>query len=329
MQKVNKPEDKNKFLNSKTRMKNNIKRFLHFQTNYDYKNTILLAAVGRSGTTWVSDIINFKNEYRRLREPFHPYKVPKVRHFLYHQYLRTNNQDKKFIRPVKAILSGRVRNSWVDAENTKLFSNERIVKDIRANLMLYWIHHNFPEIPIVILLRHPCAVANSWIKLGWGKELGGKRTDVEVCLSQPDLIEDHLNPFIKEFDKIDDPFEKHILLWCILYYVPLRQFRSNQIHLAFYEHFCKHPENEIKRLFGFLNKYYDEKIIEQVKKPSAVTRKGSAIMQGSSLIDSWRKDVTEYQIERAINILSIFRLDRIYSNHSMPNIQNAHEIMRD
>jgi hypothetical protein len=33
--------------------------------------------------------------------------------------------------------------------------------------------------------------------------------------------------------------------WCIENYVPLKQFKRGEIHLAFYESFCERPESEL------------------------------------------------------------------------------------
>jgi hypothetical protein len=194
--------------------------------------------------------------------------------------------------------------------------------------MLKWINTNFPSIPIILLLRHPCAVTNSWLCLNWGKEALGTRTDLEICLSQQELIEDFLGPFKKTIIGTENDFEKHILLWCILNYVPLKQFKEGQIHLAFYEEFCEKPMSEINRLFSFLNKDIDRSVIKNLSKPSLQSRKDSEIFSGKKVIDGWRKNISREQIKRAVNILSLFGLDSIYSKDSMPNIDNAYKILK-
>ena len=291
--------------------------------NNNYRATVFLSGVGRSGTTWISNIINYKNEYRDIFEPFLPNKVKEAAEFEYHQYIRPHNRDPKFLNPAKIILSGRFKNSWTDTNNRKKIASKRIIKDIRTNLMLKWIHTNFPDMPIVLLLRHPCAVANSWLRLHWGKEVLGTRTDLDICLSQQELMEDFLEPFKSNIENAKDDFEKHIFLWCILNYVPLRQFKRSEIHLAFYEEFCENPMLEIDRLFSFLGKKTDEKVFKNLNKPSSESRKDSEIMTGGSLTDGWRDYITVEQIQSAVNILSLFGLDSIYSHESMPNIDNA------
>ena len=122
-------------------------------------------------------------------------------------------------------------------------------------------------------------------------------------------------------------FEEIVLLWCILYYVPLKQFKRGQIHLAFYEGFCEEPEKEIKRLFNFLDKKIDGNIFKKLDTPSSVSRNRSPIVTGGSLIDGWRKDISEENLKTAVNIMKIFGLDNIYSYKSMPNIQAAYEML--
>jgi len=295
--------------------KKRITRRFHVNFNHGYKKTVFLAGTGRSGTTWISDIINFNNKYRYIFEPFHPLKVHVCRTFRYRQYLRDKNNDKEFIDPVRNILSGRIRNKWTDNYNEKFFVQKHLIKDIRANLFLKWLHENFPGISIILILRHPCAVANSKIKLNWD-------THLEEFLEQEDLIEDFLHPFIRDIERAKEVFDKHIFQWCIENYVPLKQFQENEIHLAFYENFCINPEDEIKRLFSFLGIPYNQKVFKRLKTPSMQTRTESAIATGKNLIDNWRKDITDYQVQRAIEILNIFGLDRIYTKNPTPRISS-------
>lgn len=289
--------------------------FIH--QNTDYRNSIFVAGTGRSGTTWISDIINYRNEYRFMFEPFEPNKVTICRKFRYRQYLRPDNQDLHFITPAKAILSGNVKSAWIDAQNKAFISNKRLIKDIRANLLLKWIHTNFPGFPIILILRHPCAVANSKLKLNWG-------THLEEFLSQDALMNDFLDPFRKPIEEARGTFDKHIFLWCIENYVPLKQFSEGELHLIFYENLCQSPKQELDDLFSFLGKHYDESIFCKLRNVSATIQKDSAIIAGNSLVDGWRKNITSRQIKRAIEILNLFGLDSIYSENSMPHMHNVH-----
>ena len=105
------------------------------------------------------------------------------------------------------------------------------------------------------------------------------------------------------------------------------QFKKDEIHLAFYEHFCIDPKEEIKKLFAFLGKQFDEKVMVEVKRPSLLTQKQSAILSGDNLVDSWRTNISKEQIQKTVEIVSLFGLHKIYSEDSLPNTENAYKFM--
>jgi hypothetical protein len=244
-------------------------------------------------------------------EPFYPQKVPQCRFFRYRQYLRPSDKDPKYVAVAEAILTGRIRNRWIDAHNKRFIADSRIIKDIRANLLLGWLHTNFPDLRIIVLFRHPCAVARSKLKLGWG-------THLDEFLAQPELMADHLNKFESLLRSAETDFEKHILLWCVEHYVPLRQFAPGEIYFAFYERLCAQPEAEFKKIFDFLGLESSTADTNILGRPSAMSQKSSAIFSGESLIDTWRKEISREQVQRAIEILSAFGLAHIYTDDLMP-----------
>ena len=283
---------------------------LFFDTG-DYRQTVFLAGTGRSGTTWLEEIINSRNDFRVMFEPFHQKKVNLVSDWNYRQYLQCNDRGDKFLKPITSILSGNIRNKWIDQFNQRFYSQKRLIKDIRAQLILKWIKHNFPEIPIILLLRHPCAVANSKLKLGWNSHL-------DDFLAQDNLMDDFLNPFKKELEDAHDLFDKHIFMWCVENYIPLKQFSEGEILVVFYENLCRDPQNEIEKIMLFIGENFSLEILQNVRKPSMLSRKDSAVVSSASLVDTWRKNISDEQIEKASEILSIFGLQVIYDKSSFP-----------
>lgn len=285
---------------------------IYFDSCRDYRKSIFLAGSGRSGTTWISNIINYNNEYRYLFEPFHSKRVSLCKNFNYRQYLRPENREQHYLEPATRILSGKIRNLWVDSQNRKFIAQKRLIKEIRANLFLKWLKTRFPEMPMILLLRHPCAVACSKIKLKWEIHL-------DEYLIQEELMGDYLSPFTSLITKSDDIFADHIIQWCIENYVPLQQFKKGEILLLFYENFCVTPHEEIKKLYRFLNKEYDSSVFNMLKKPSSRAREGSAVLTGGDLINSWKKSITTQQLQTARLILNEFGLDSIYLDDSTPD----------
>lgn len=282
----------------------------------DYRNTIFLAGSGRSGTTWIQENLNYDNQFRIMFEPFYPYQVKQLKGWNNRQYIRFESSDKHQLKIAEKILSGKIRHEWIDRQNNRngIFK-KRILKDIRSNLLIKWVKEHFSEIPIIFLMRHPCAVANSKMKLNWNNQL-------EDVLMQQDLMDDFLNPFKKIINTAKDVYDKHLILWCIENYVPLKQFKDGEMLIVLYENVCMNPIHELNRLLSFIGGKIFPDALERLSNPSALTRKESAINTGKNMINSWKSSVPDKKIDRTIGILSEFGLDKLYNAGGMPIIHS-------
>lgn len=282
----------------------------------DHRDSIFLAGSGRSGTTWLSGIINHGDDYRYVFEPFHPGKVGAFGHFASKQYLRPEDGRAEFIEPARLMLTGRLRDPWTDRFNQRLFARRRLIKDIRANLLLAWMRANFPGMPIVLLLRHPCAVVTSRLALGW-------RDNLDETMGQRDLVDDFLLPMRDEIGAAGDDFERHLFLWCIDNYVPLRQFGGEGLHLTFYENLLVDPERELEDLFGFLGKDLDGRVLDSLGRPSPLSRKDAP----PPSVDGWRAHVGPHRLRRTREILTLFGLDRLYGKGPLPDPSGVRAVL--
>jgi hypothetical protein len=192
---------------------------------------------------------------------------------------------------------------------------------VRANLFLKWLHGLFPEMPIVLLLRHPCAVAASRLRYDW-------HDDLNDFLEQDELIADLLSPFRDRMARVTDPFEKHIWRWCVENWVPLRQCAPGDIHLAFYEDFRHDPERAIGALFTFLRQPVRDSVFDRLNIPSRMAWKSaSEEATASKLGESWRRVITPAQLRQARDILELFGLHGIYGDDMLPNKEAALSLM--
>lgn len=263
----------------------------------DHRDTVLVAGSGRSGTTWLSSLINHDDEYRFIFEPFQPAKVPECGTFLRKQYLRPEDDRPEYLEPAAGILSGKVRSRWADRFNRKFLARKRLVKDIRANLLLGWLRRHFPEMPTILILRHPCAVADSRLRLGWLDNL-------DETMTQKPLVEDHLSPFEDDILAAKNPFERSIFLWCIENCVPLRQPGAEKLHVVFYENLVAEPERELASIFDFLGESFDG---------------GMPEAEVFNRTPEWTGRVDADRRKRAAEILRLFGLDAIYGEDPIPN----------
>ena len=294
---------------------------LYVDLNRDSSSTVLLCGSGRSGTTWLVGVANYDNHYRLMIEPFFRAHVPTVKAFRRRQYLRPSNVDPTYLGPATSIFTGAIRDGFIDQLNRRIVCSTRIVKDVRCTLMLGWMRARFPGMSIVLVLRNPCAVAHSRAKLGWD--------DIrEDYLGQPDLVADHLAPYVSAIRAAKSDFERHVFDWCVENYVPFRQFAPGGVHLAFYENFCVDPQRELDRLFAFLGRPYDARIYATLTQSTASAftagrARSSTVISEESLTESWRGQVSQAQIERAYEIVASFGLERIYGHAWLPDIDGA------
>ena len=274
----------------------------------DHRSSVFLAGSGRSGTTWLSEIINDGGEYRYVFEPFNPGKVGAFEHFRSKQYLRPDDRREEFLEPARRVLTGELRDPWTDRFHGRFVARRRLIKDIRANLLLGWMRANFPGMPIILLLRHPCAVVSSRLALGW-------KDNLSETMEQEDLVKDFLLPVEAEIRAARDAFERHLFLWCIDNYIPLKQFESGRIHISFYENLLMNPEAELQSLFAFLGEDLDDRVYRKLGRPSPLSRKNIT----DHSVDGWRTHTSPRRLERTIEILNLFGLDRIYGEGAMPD----------
>jgi hypothetical protein len=293
-----------------------------FDRDPDHRKSIFIAGTGRSGGTWLSEIINQHNEYRLVFEPFHPKRTPWMKPFGERMYLRPEEDDPEFLKLARSIVTGRIRHPWTERFNRRFIARQRLIKEDFANLMMKWLQVNFPGMPLILLLRHPCAVAVSFVTHEY-------RGAVLPLLERKGLVEDFLHPYADAIRGAQDTFERTMFLWCVETLVPLRQFQPGEVHVVFFENLVRQPEFEMGRLFAYLGKSMDDLDLEKLKVPSLTARRASsAVWTGADPVDSWRNKVSPGQQRRALEILGLFGLDRIYADESMPRMEGIPEIMR-
>ena len=301
-------------------------------TNYwlnNYAEVIWVIGDGRSGSTWVSSLINHDKRYREMFEPFHPQLVSGMNFLLPHQYIRPRDSNKQLEMIASRVFSGRFKNRRVDSESHSLFYKGLLIKDIFANLFSCWVSVHFPEVKIILLIRNPFSVALSKYKLkNWFWV-----TDPLELLEQHALYEDYLQPFedlIRKISSEGNYLLRQILIWSIINYVPLCQFKRGQIHLIFYEDVFTNPSHEISKVFGFIKPHMGNRPVdldrESVDRPSRFSEHESNIVRGTMPVTSWKNELTSRQIDAGCEILQCFGFADLYNDNGMPNRQALNDI---
>lgn len=112
----------------------------------NYNEVIWLIGDGRSGTTWVSDLINHEKSYREMFEPFHPMLVRDANFIIPHQYMRRDGSNEDLEAFSAKVFSGKYTHERLDSENRSLRYSGLLIKDIFANLMSHWAVSQFQQV---------------------------------------------------------------------------------------------------------------------------------------------------------------------------------------
>ena len=291
---------------------------LYQDRNTDPSHSIIIAGTARSGTTWLADLIASQMPARIMFEPFHSELVPGFREFNYFRYMRPGLENQALLAFVRRVLTGQIRNSWIDRQVETLRPQWRVIKEIRACLFLRWMHDRFPEVPMVFIIRHPCAVVASRIRLNWNPN-----NDIEPFLVQQHLLDDFLGDHLPAIRKASTDAEKHAIIWCVSNLVPLWQFRDAPLHVMFYENLCQHPEAEIPNLFRAIGRPYTDTVFKYARRPSTTTRMQSAVVKGIDPTASWRRELSGDAIKRVLGIVKEFGLAHLYGDADLPQQKTA------
>jgi hypothetical protein len=312
--------------------------------NGDWRKSIFVSSGARTGSTWVSQLINYNNAYRYMYEPFisMPLGYPEIFEALPDNrilYLRPDDPNAKYVAQAQYIISGRFKHPRTDQYNTRFIVDKRLVKEVQSNLWLKWLKTHFPQLPVVLLLRHPIPTIRSRYAEYFDLPLE-RRAEIdddvaarnahyrELAFGQPNLVADHLEALRSALEGAETVMEQRTVIWCIQNYVPLRQFKRGEIYLTFYEKFCVDPENEIRRISQHLGEPIDDaslaRFLARLRRPSANSKLKAEMLDGWKMVSSWQKKTPADDVRQAQGVLKIFGLDRIYdAAEPLPDVDAA------
>jgi hypothetical protein len=285
------------------------------------RSTLYIAGGARSGTTWLAEFLNYRNEYRFIQEPLSPPPIgaPAFRHLARGQYLRPDDLRPEYREPVTALVNGRMRHQIIDRFNRRPVSRRRLIKDIYANLLLKWLQSNFPGMPIVFLIRHPMAVITSRLAKAH-RDPYGFDPDLRRFLTQDELMEDFLAPFHTAVADASTALDRHAFAWCIENYVPLRMLSSGEFHAVCYENLLTKAGEEIPRLGTFIGHDFAPVVFRRMARHS-LTEPHIALRPGADPVTDWTHRWSRDDVRSVVRILSLFGLDLIYNDNPMPRGQ--------
>jgi len=305
-----------------------LRRELFLERDHDPAHAALVLGSGRGGTTWLAEAIAAQFGSRLIFEPFHPVLGPV--HGEMPLVLDPAKADPAAERAARKVLSGRVRSVHVDQVLCARLPRGRVIKDVHATNMLPWFRANYPDLPVVFVVRNPIATSASRLRSGAFYGLGAY---LETPAGRREAEGSPLGQWLALYDAYrshEEPLVRLVAEWCIenAYPLSLAGDADEGVALAFYETIVLDPLTEIARLAEFCRGALGSGArapltVADLRKPSAMDWFGTA--SGAQEAGDWRErlsrwtgEVPQPVADRCHAVLAEFGLDRLYGDGPLP-----------
>lgn len=246
--------------------------------------TRVIAGFGRSGTTWIQDVLAEANQLRAVFEPLHPHHIPRAADYA-HRYFSASDTAPELYRLLHRYFFEEFRSLWIDyrivgrrlypgprdlvswntlkevmryvlasKDNVQRFHRqrrypERIIKFVRANMMLPWLKEQFHP-RMVFVVRHPAAVVMSQMRAPRAWYLADRMRIYQSDQRLLDVLDRQAKVLL--FKPLEE-IEAFTLSWCIENSIALKHARENGIHVVFYENLLEEPDREWAKILTALD----------------------------------------------------------------------------
>lgn len=220
------------------------------------ETSILVAGSGRSGTSWLSNLLTVMPATQPIFEPMWPINNPAIRTItgwdnsdphVQGFYLAPDKEHPEWDPILEDIFSGRLRNYWTDRYRFTLTPKRFLIKEIRANMMMGYIYRKFQP-HIIYLVRHPCSVIMSRLTMPvpWV-------ASVQDLLTQEELVEDYLRPWLKDIEKEKSPLGAHAVWWALENRIAQGQLDAVPHIRVFFEDIAASPDLIRTQIYAHFN----------------------------------------------------------------------------
>lgn len=276
--------------------------------------SIFLTGLPRSGTTWASRAVQAATGGRLVHEPFnwkkHPGRID------YHmKYVPAPSNDTEITRILRQQMK-----PPIPFVSRFLPTRRVVIKDVHICLAVEHVWEKLRPL-VIILVRHPCAVANSWANLELQVHFR-----LRLLLSQERLMQDHLSPFRSHMESTSDYFSEVGAYWGATHYVLKRLTRRHPewkwiTHEALslqqapcFERLLEELGLDLKKrgresLRGFLRR--NNRSREKEEGPYSLARVGAIE------VEKWKRQLTTEQVEAVMHGVGPFGISTLLRSNKV------------
>lgn len=286
---------------------------------HDRRRSLYLCSWQRSGSTWLAEMVASAPRTRLVYEPanirqhFFVDGEPRLVSLPFAGPGDDLGEDGVFLdRAVRGALQTR----WSNQLNTATFPTRRVVKDVRTVSVLPWAADRYDDVPMVLLLRHPLAVAHSIVELGWTMNAPSLRN--EAIAAHDPALATRLRA---------DALLAEVTHWAAHHAWAMRHPATARVHVVFYEHLAAEPVRELDRLSTYLTDFHPvwrdwQPDVATIGRPSSTAFRGDR-STSAAWVDSWSSHYDAATVATAGRILRAHGLDMVYGDAPEPLLDAA------
>ena len=316
-------------------------------TRYLGSSSRILLGSGRSGTTWIQDCLAESNALRPIFEPLHPAESDVGARCAYDVLTRESQDEEleKFfadpasdlvakrwtahrapiglLRPKPSLLRDQIyakrflKGWWKYAASFrrnqyKVGFEEPLIKCIRANLMVDWLVHRM-NYSVALIIRHPCAVVESQIRLG---AVWDPRAKIDLYRANDKLHALTDGRYAQLLGRNLSTAEALCLNWVIENQWPYENSKKGSYSVTLYEELLKNTGEEWTKLCASLGLKIlpSEDLVARPSQQSSQMRSGSVPGYQSAF---WQRDLKAPQLKEIQGILDdtnfhLYSVEEVY-----------------
>lgn len=325
------------------------------------RKVIMIFGSGRSGTTWIQDVIAKTENLSPLFEPLHPC-VGVVSKKYANKYLIEDDKANDLQLFVASLVESKCPSTWIKYRSIpyrlipcvetfksirniyellvryknyfkrkKEFNRDTsgvVIKFIRANLLIKWLVNKF-EFDSILVLRHPCAVIESKIRLdksaqASGLQHGASDWDPDVTigefLADIELKNKYILPYFSEASiKELCPVGKHALIWAIENKIAIESCSEKGIYICFYEQLVIDSDNEwkiVQTKLGMKNDVSSDLLSRPSQQASQDFNSQAAL---EDKLSRWKDRLSDVDKKVIQKVIEKYGLDMYSSHKNLPN----------
>lgn len=294
-----------------------------FNIHINKRDDLYIFSTGRSGSTWLMELLSYDSKTRFVNEPFGI-------KFIQNSILNEKSQLKDHFRKVRfySMPEKEITRKYItDPKHTKIcgpynifkgnyhfITHKRLFKILHLNPVLNELFEIIDPNPNVFLIRHPVPNILSIMK--------SYPLDIESFLKSKailSLLNSSQSEMIKSIIRRGTIYEKWAIQWSLDQLVPFQLVKNGKLNTISYEQLVVEPNPVLDYLEKHFNLNNVDKIRSHLKDPSASTsyNKINFIKSASNRekISKWRQKVNQSIIEDIFSIIENFEID-YYSKHS-------------